>query len=119
MCKNYILNIPEIQNEIKESKETFDIIFKKLETLLNHVNAIYDIKKTDEPENLDNFIIAESTIRYPEKDSVSERWYKEISLDINSILEIREFEKLINFEIPGEFIDSVIRKIKKLYISNA
>ncbi len=83
---NSVLKIPKIDLIMKQYKADSREILRKMIELLKSGNTFYFSKITDTPENLNEYIISNTSVRVPVEGSVSESFYYEMELDCRATI---------------------------------
>lgn len=84
---------------------------RELERLLKEGEIVIKVKRTDEPENLNSYIVTQDTIRYPVEGSAKEYFFFEVELDSSQIFEdlkMNEESFSMEYTIDLKGIDEII-----------
>jgi len=91
------------------TQETHNI-FKQLNDILSMDNSYYYHKDTDNTENLNDYIMTDTSVRVPVEGSASERFYYETSFDCKEIMRAYWISPT-DYSLPKGMVTSVVERI--------
>ena len=105
-----ILKMPEIDAVLSQYQEQSQKIFKEMRELLNPDNLAYFSKMTDEMENLNEYIVTDTSVRKPVTGSVSEPFYYPIEVSYGALR--KNYRLGVNeFYLPKGELGRIITKV--------
>lgn len=105
-----VLKTPELESLVKHYKEQFKLIMSNIDKLIKKNNLLYFGKMTNDAENLNPYILTDTSVRTPIDESPSEMFYYKSQLDIELVREQYSFREN-NFYLSNGFISKMIKRV--------
>ena len=98
----YVLTLLLLEDNIKQEIMKWDEfsgpVIEDLKSILRTGHKIYTIKNTEETENLNDYICAETTVRTPVDFSIKEKFYFEFEIEDENIDDFADIKCLISLD---------------------